>query len=234
MVKNELITKSPLRILESSSHGGVSKGNIGVIAAKKGVGKTACLVHIATDQLLQDKHVIHISFAGKTEHIICWYEDIFSEISKRRHLESAMDVHDAIIKNRIIMNFVQNSISVEEVIARVRSIIKDGRYNVDYIVVDGYDFYEGSREEVMLIKEFAKQEGIVFWFSASLAADIDFSSGKKIPSVLTEYLDLLEIVIVLKPEKKVIRLELVKDHGEIKLEELHLNLDPKVLLITEE
>ena len=62
MIKKELITKSPLRILEQSIHGGIGKGNIAILAAPKGLGKTACLVHIATDQLLQGKHVIHVSF----------------------------------------------------------------------------------------------------------------------------------------------------------------------------
>jgi hypothetical protein len=34
MIRNELNTKSPLRVLEKkSAHGGVGKGNIGVIAA---------------------------------------------------------------------------------------------------------------------------------------------------------------------------------------------------------
>ncbi|MBN2440192.1 MAG: hypothetical protein JXJ04_02570 [Spirochaetales bacterium] len=234
MVKKELIENSPLRILERSSHGGVSKGNIGVIAARKGVGKTACLVHIATDQLFQDKHIIHVSFADNTRHIISWYEDIFTEIAKRRNLESAMEVHDELVKNRIIMNFVWQRISIEEVVGRIRSIIKMSQYKVDYIVVDGYDFYEGSREDLICIKEFAKQEGIAFWFSASISDEKELVKGQKIPAVLTEYLDQLEIIISLKPQGNVIHLELIKDHDEIKVENIHLSLDPKILLITKE
>jgi len=60
MVRKELINRSPLRILERSTHGGVGKGNIGIIAARKGVGKTACLVHIATDQLFQKIGRAHV------------------------------------------------------------------------------------------------------------------------------------------------------------------------------
>ena len=48
MVRAELIKRSPLRILERSMHGGLGAGNIGILASRKGVGKTACLVHIAT------------------------------------------------------------------------------------------------------------------------------------------------------------------------------------------
>ena len=58
MVKEELVSRSPLRILEKSTHGGLGKGNLGVIAAKRGVGKTAFLVHMATDQLFQGNHII--------------------------------------------------------------------------------------------------------------------------------------------------------------------------------
>ena len=54
MVKRELLKKSPLRKLDESLHGGVGVGNIGVIASRRGIGKTACLVHIATDKLMAE------------------------------------------------------------------------------------------------------------------------------------------------------------------------------------
>jgi hypothetical protein len=98
--------------------------------------------------------------------------------------------------------------------------------------VDGYDFYEGSREDLASIREFAKQENIAFWFSASITGEENMAKGQKIPSVLTEYLDQLEIIITLQPREHTIHLELVKDHDEIKVENIHLTLDPKILLIT--
>ena len=89
MIKHEIITRSPLRILEKSTHGGVGKGNIGVIASRRAPKKTACLVHIATDQLFQGKNLIHVSFSADTAHIVSWYEHIFEkspgDISWVRH-----------------------------------------------------------------------------------------------------------------------------------------------------
>jgi len=82
MVRSELVKQSPLRILDASTNGGVGKGNVGVLAARHGVGKTSALVHIATDKLLQGKHVIHVTFASRTVHIIDYYDEIFTEISK--------------------------------------------------------------------------------------------------------------------------------------------------------
>jgi KaiC/GvpD/RAD55 family RecA-like ATPase len=78
MIKKELVERSPVRILEKSTKGGVGQGNIGVIASRKGIGKTAVLVQIAMDKLLQGKHVIHVSFTAHTDYIIAWYENIFN------------------------------------------------------------------------------------------------------------------------------------------------------------
>ena len=137
MVKEELIKRSPLRIFEKSIHGGLGRGNIGVLASRKGVGKTACLVHIATDQLLRGKHVIHVSFSARVDHIISWYEDIFKEIAKKRSLENAVDVHDDIIKNRVIMNFNQQGISAERILRSVGAMIRDGHFGADTVIFDG-------------------------------------------------------------------------------------------------
>ena len=44
---------SPLRILEKSAQSGLGRGNLGVLMARAGVGKTACLIHIALDKLFR-------------------------------------------------------------------------------------------------------------------------------------------------------------------------------------
>ena len=60
MDKSKLTSKSPLRVLEESVKGGLDKGKVTVIASKKGVGKTACLVHIAIEKLLEGKQWLHV------------------------------------------------------------------------------------------------------------------------------------------------------------------------------
>lgn len=234
MVRQELIKNSPLRILEKSTHGGVGKGNIGLIAACKGVGKTACLVHIATDQLFQNKHVIHVSFASNTEHIISWYEDIFQEIAKRRDLENAMDVHDEIIKNRVIMNFNPKGVSVKQVINSLKAMIRDGSFAANCVIVDGYDFTKGSVAEIELFKQFTEELNLELWFSATIKKEDSIFESNKIPQFLQDYLKHIAIIIILKPIDGIIQLELVKDHDITPVDNMHLKLDCKTLLISRE
>lgn len=234
MVKAELVRRSPLRILEQSIHGGLGAGEIGVIAARKGTGKTACLVHIATDQLFQGKHVIHVSFAGSTDHIISWYEDIFGEIAKKRELDDAMSVHDELIKHRVVMNFRQEGISAEQFLGSVRAMIDDGGFAADVIVLDGYDFEKGMPESLVAIEKFAAEMGLSVWFSASIHRDDPSTDENGVAMVLHPYIDSVAVLITLHPVDQHIKLSLVKDHDQYVTEDLHLLLDPKSLLIAAE
>ncbi|HUI92262.1 MAG TPA: hypothetical protein VLX68_08450 [Chitinivibrionales bacterium] len=232
MVRKELVKRSPLRILEKSAHGGAGKGNIGVIASRKGLGKTACLVHIATDQLFLGRHVIHLSYSGNIGHIVRWYEDIFREIAKRYKLDCAMDVHDDIIRNRLVMNFEQASVTVAKIEKNVRTLIEQGNFSVETIVVDGYDFGKATAGEFGEFRRFARDNGFELWFSATLKEDA--TDAKRVPKLLAPYIDDIAILICLEPRGDFIHLNLVKDHDAVVAADMHLKLDPRILLIAEE
>lgn len=233
MVKTELINRSPLRIFEKSIHGGVGVGKIGVIASKKGVGKTACLTHIAVDKLFRDRHVIHVSFAGNVDHIINWYEDIFNEIAKKRELEDAPRIHEEIIKNRVIMNFSQAGTSAEQVIGSLSAMINDGHFPANSVIFDGYDFTTGDPESLKKVAEFAGQNNLEIWFSASLKGEKPAFNAQGVPEDLERYMDVIDVLVDLRYEGEYVHLEVVKDHGEIGTRDMKLRLDPKTLLIAE-
>ena len=236
MVKRELIDKSPLRKLDQSLHGGVGAGNIGVIASRRGIGKTACLVHIATDKLMAGKHVIHVSYAKRTDHIISWYEDIFKEISLKRNLENAMTVHDDIVHNRVIMNFSQKGSSVRQVVASVEAMIDNAKVDTDVVVIDGFDFTQASDSDISTFRSFAAKKKLELWFTDDYHRDdIDgpVLNGEGMPTNLVPFLEQIDVIVTLKAEADYLHLYLVKDHDKVNTEDLPLKLDPKSMLIAE-
>jgi len=236
MVKIELIKKSPLRKLDKSIHGGLGAGNIGVIASRRGIGKTACLVHIATDKLMAGKHVIHVSYAKRVDHIISWYEDIFKEISLKKHLEDAMDVHDELVHNRVIMNFSQQGTSVKQVIAGVTAMMENAQKDTEVVVVDGFDFTKAEASELENFKAFAVSKNIELWFTDEYHRDENDGptlDKNGMPTNLASFLKDIDVIVTLKAEKDYLHLYLVKDHGNIILADLPLKLDPKTLLIAD-
>ncbi|MBI9107684.1 MAG: hypothetical protein JEZ04_13130 [Spirochaetales bacterium] len=232
MVKSELNKRSPLRIFENSINGGVGKGNIGVLTSRKGVGKTACLVHIAMDKLFRGSHVIHVSFSSKVDHIAVWYEDIFKEIAKKHELEDVTEVYNEIIKNRVIMNFNQDGIETEKVLSSITAMIKQGHFAADSIIIDGYDYAKASRGDLAALKAFAEETNLEIWTSVSLQKDAPYDENG-VPLILKDYLDVLSVIITLMYEGDHVHLKVVKDHDDLSPKEMSLKLDPKTLLIAE-
>ncbi|MBD3420696.1 MAG: AAA family ATPase [Chitinivibrionales bacterium] len=232
MIRSELIKRSPIRLLEKTTHGGLQKGALGVIAGATGTGKTACLVHLATDKLFQEKHVIHVSFSEGTRHIIAWYEDIFKEVARRHNLDCATDVHDHIIKNRVIMNFKQSDLHMQKVEQSIKTLVEKGNFDADIVVVDGYNFSLANSDEFCEVKRFAAELNLAFWFSAHTPDSTD--ELNEIPEIIKPFEYDFEIIIRLDPHDEEMKLDLLKDHGEPVAQDTHLILDPHILLISKE
>lgn len=233
MVKEELINKSPIRVLEKSIHGGLKGGNIGVIASRKGVGKTAVLVQIAIDKLMQGKHVIHVSFKAHSQHVVDWYEDLFSEVAQKRKLEGVKDVHDELVKNRVLMNFNQDGVSAAQVIKSLRSMIVDGGFKADAIIVDGYDFGKGKTSDLEAAKAFAGELGLEIWYSCTLPQAGAAAGKDNVPAELQAFVGSVSVLIVLDAGNDGVEFKVVKDHDRLNPVELSIKLDSKTLLIAE-
>src|SRR5512141_1862408 len=87
MHRKDLNERSPLRLLEKSIHGGLGGGNIGVVAARHGLGKTAVLVGIALDDLMRGRKVLHVALNERFEKIRDYYDEIFMDLARAEKLE---------------------------------------------------------------------------------------------------------------------------------------------------
>ncbi len=233
MLKEELITKSPVRILEKSIEGGLMAGNIGVIASRKGIGKTSVLVQLALDKLLQGEKVIHVSFTAHTSYVISWYENIFTELAKRRGLEKIDEVRDDLVKNRVIMNFAQEGVSIDQILRSLKAMVVDGGFKAKTLIIDGFDFTLANRAELAKVKAFAKEMGLEVWYSCTLIGEEPLVDKNNIPVILREYLDAIGVLILLEPKAEYIHFTVVKDHERMNPQDLKLKLDAKTLLIAE-
>ncbi|MEN6365148.1 MAG: hypothetical protein ABFC75_02585 [Rectinema sp.] len=233
MLKEELIAKSPVRLLEKSIEGGLKAGNIGVIASRKGVGKTSVLVQIALDRLMQGEKVIHVSFSAHTSYVIAWYENIFDELAKRRNLEGLTEVKDDLVKNRVIMNFAQEGVSIDQIVRSLRAMIVDGGFRASTLIVDGFDFSRSTPERLAAVKKFAEEMGLEIWYSCTLSGEEPLLDKNNIPVILREFLPSISVVVMLEPKAEYIHFLIVKDHNRLNPQDLKLKLDSKTLLIAE-
>ncbi|MEI6874234.1 MAG: hypothetical protein WCL50_03790 [Spirochaetota bacterium] len=233
MLKSELIAKSPVRVLEKSIEGGLKGGNIGVIASKKGVGKTSVLVQLALDKLLQGQKVIHVSFTAHTSHVIDWYENIFGEVAKKRGLEHLDEVRDELVHNRVIMNFTQGGLKTEQILSSIRHMIVEGGFKAETLIVDGFDFTKTTPENFAMVAAFAKEMALEIWYSATLPGDEIHLGKDNTPTALKDYIASISVLVLLEPAPEYIHFNVIKHHDRVNPENLKIKLDPKTLLIAD-
>jgi len=236
MVLKELIQRSPIRIFEQSINGGLKAGEIGVIASPTGVGKTSVLVQLGLDKLLQDKKVIHVSFylGHHTQYVPLWYEDIFTELVNKKNLENASEILNDTVKNRVLMNFNQDGVTKDQIIKSLRAMIIEGGFKADSIIIDGFDFSRAEKESISAVKTFATELGVSVWYSCSVKDDSQSAYDKdNIPVVLGNFMDNIDVTVVLQPKSDHVELSISKDRGSVISKSMAMRLDPKTLLILE-
>lgn len=231
----ELNALSPLRAFDESLGGGLGKGNLGVLVSRHGIGKTACLVHLATDKLFRNEHIIHVSFSGNVEHVINWYKEVFRQISENRSLEDAASIYNEILANRVVMNFSQENVSIDKVLSSLETLIRQGSFNADAVMFDGYRLTVATEDDVRKIKQFAMDLRLEVWFSVSpVRPDVSFDENG-VPNTILKYEELIDVLIGLKYNEamdKVI-MTLVKDGESLDPKPMRVTLDPKTMLISE-
>ena len=230
----ELNSVSPLRVFDEAINGGLGRGNLGVIVSRHGIGKTACLVHLATDKLFKGESVIHVSFSGNVEHVINWYKEVFREISEMQSLDDAALVYNAILANRVVMNFSQEQVPVEKILASLESLINQGSFKADCVLFDGYKLTVADEEDIVKIKEFAKKMNIEVWFSVSPVRPDVVYDEHGVPNSLVKYYDLIDVLIARRYDDKIdkVVMTVVRSHHINVPKPMQVNLDPRTMLIS--
>jgi hypothetical protein len=112
--------------------------------------------------------------------------------------------------------------------------LEKGNFCVDTIVVDGYNFAKADPNDFLEFKRFANESGLEMWFSASLGEHNESRGVGGVPELLAPFVKDIAILIHLEPKGDYVHLSLVKDHDAITNSDMHLKLDPHILLLAEE
>jgi hypothetical protein len=228
MVIQELIERSPVRIFEQSIKGGLMAGELGIVAAPSGIGKTSVLVQLALDKLLRNERVIHVSFTN-TNYVLAWYEEIFNELIDKKSLENIHDIKNELLRNRVLMNFSQGAITIEQILRSLRALIIDGGFPAQALIIDGSDFTMVNRDGIACVKQFAGELGLEVWYSCTVT-DAGYDE-QHIPVLVHPYRDAIDVVIVLEQKPDHIVLSVAKNQDGYQPDTPTLRLDPKTLLI---
>jgi len=223
-------TSSLLKILEKSSRKGLGRGNLGVLVARAGVGKTACLVHIAMDKLLRNEKLVHASLQDSPEKVTSYYNVIFSELVKALKLTNPADIKTRIDKNRMILAYLNQSFDLRRIKENLKNLSEKVGFVPDTIIVDGLDFSKAGVEMFEGFKRLAQEFQLEVWFSALSKGTPGEAKPQAIPAPADKFDSFFSIVIELQPTQSAVELRLLKDHENPALLDEKVLLDPKTFL----
>lgn len=224
MNKQDLISHSPVRIFESVSDGGLKAGQMGLITSKKGLGKTSILVQFAIDSLLNDKHVVHISFDQHSSNVIAWYDSVLAELGKKRNVSDMAQISDSIVRDRTILNTNQESFSMPKIVSTIKAL-KEGGINVSAVVIDDVDMKKLSTEDLKVVADYISSEKMTAWFSYTN------EEAKLSESVDADKLPLFATVAHIASNGKNLELSVLKANGK-EVSDSAVKLDSKSLLMS--
>jgi hypothetical protein len=221
-----------MRVFEKSMHGGLGRGNVGVVASVPGMGKTPLLVQIALDDLLRDRKVLHISHENTVDHVRTFYTEVFHDLCVVSQLSDPSHVMLDVERNRMIFSLLSDHDSAPQSqrggrtsIGRIQEVVKFAcevaHFRPDVVIIDGFDLVRGSDQALVALGGMAKELDAELWLSANTDAPKDH----QLPVPLDGVSSHLGVVVFLEPENDVVRLRLLKDHDNEDLEDLHLRLD---------
>jgi len=138
-------------VIDDLTQGGLGGGELGVIVAPAGVGKTWVLAAIGANAMKRGKHIVHYSLELNESYVGLRYDSIFTGIANQNlkyHKEDVQSEMDKLKGDLVIKYYPTKSASVNTLSAHLKRITTLGT-QVDMVVVDYADILKdtgGSRE----------------------------------------------------------------------------------------
>ena len=138
-------------VIDDLTQGGLGAGELGVIVAPAGVGKTWVLAAIGANSMKKGRHIVHYTLELNEAYVGLRYDSIFTGIANQNlkyHKDDVQSEMDKLKGDLVIKYYPTKSASVNTLSAHLKRLTTLGT-KVDMVVVDYADILKdtgGARE----------------------------------------------------------------------------------------
>ncbi len=200
-------------------------GEIGVLLACAGAGKTACLTHIALDRLLQGQPVLHVCIDVLPDKIKLWYQEVLRNLLADKDSENMAMAQHRIEPLRFILAYLNQTFTPGKLGQSVRNLKEQAGFNPSLVIVDGFDFENSEPGFLQELKEFAQKYDLPVWMSARTHRHITRTNERGIPYPCDTNDEFFQSILLLEPGTDAIRIKILKQGSryEVRYPEVILN-----------
>jgi hypothetical protein len=231
MLKKQIIGQDFLRLMGYDSEDILPSGGLVAVLARAGVGKTAFLVQLAMNRMLQDRSVLHVSLTEPVEKVCLWYEEVMRNLATRYQIHKLDPLWETVLPKRFIMTFRADVFTATRLEERISDLTEQGIFYPQMILVDGLNFEETQRKAVEDLRAIAQDLKVPIWFSVRTHRR-EIQDSIDIPKPIAPVQDLFEFVFELHPLNKEVQVRALKG-APAQTSSRPLILDPSSMMVRE-
>ena len=143
------VQETPWEVINELTDGGLGKGELGVMVAPAGIGKSWALMNVGAHLVKQGKTVVHYTLELNEAYVGLRYDSVITGIANQNLKHYQEDVKEQLSKLKgelIIKHYPTKSVSVMGIRAHVEKCIMQDK-KPDVIIVDYADLLRGHGQE---------------------------------------------------------------------------------------
>jgi hypothetical protein len=131
----------------------------------------------------------------------------------------------------MIHTYPRGDFSLEKLQRSIQFLSEHASFEPEVIILDGFDFENGTEAEMAVLKDMAQSLNVEMWFTALTHRDEPVTNPKGIPNPVARFDAWISVLVNLTPDGDAVTVQLLKDHENENLVDLHMKLDPTTLLL---
>jgi hypothetical protein len=203
--------KPLLELLQQRITRGLGSGELGLVLASAGVGKTSFLINVALDELQAGRDVIHIALGQTLDNVQMRYETLLPGIGETDRT--------TLFRHRAIQTFADKNLTAGRVEKTLQTFRQHLQIKPTSILIDGFDVQSRTPEWLSAYKQLAASFGAQLWFSQKTGGS---TPGQIVPGPI-------DLAVYLEPQDDCVQARLLKAFDESLPEEPVLWLTPSTL-----
>lgn len=212
---SEVYEGSPIGVL-STAGSRLEPGQLGVVTARAGVGKSALLAHVALNELLRERKVLHVAVYDSVESARAHYDTVIRAVARTSQSRDWTGALIAAERHRMIHSYLDKGFKLATVEASLAMLADVMHFVPQMLVVDGI---EETEQHFAELKALAAKLDVPVWVAfRSSRAQLDAGAWKHV-----------SLSLRLAPEGRDVRLSLCR--GPTDAEPLEVSLDPTTMLV---
>ena len=143
------VQPTPWEVINELTDGGLGKGELGVMVAPAGIGKSWALMNVGADAVKKGKTVLHYTLELNEAYVGLRYDSVITGIANQNLKHYQEDIKEQLSKLKgelIIKHYPTKSVSVMGIRGHVEKCIMQGK-KPDVIIVDYADLLRGHGQE---------------------------------------------------------------------------------------